>query len=234
MSGAHPDDEAYLSAALMARARQSGYRVVVVTATRGERGTPDPDRWPPPRLAVLRQRELELSLATVGVHEHHWLGLHDGTLAAVPADRVVDRLTRLVRDVRPDTIVTFGPEGMTGHSDHATVSRWTTAAWLAAGARARLWYATLTPRFHRTWGHVNERIGLWFPGSTPPCTDTSRLAAEVVCDRRLLAVKEAALRAHASQTEPLVDLLGRDRFRRWFARESFVAAQPPSPTFPER
>ena len=42
---AHPDDEAYLSSALMAAVRRSGARVVVVTATRGENGTDDPLRW---------------------------------------------------------------------------------------------------------------------------------------------------------------------------------------------
>ena len=44
---AHPDDEAYLSGGLMALARDTGSRVVCVTATRGELGTPDPRAWPP-------------------------------------------------------------------------------------------------------------------------------------------------------------------------------------------
>lgn len=55
---AHPDDEAYLSAGLMALARRDGQRVVVVTATFGEHGTDDPHRWPPTRLARHRRQEL--------------------------------------------------------------------------------------------------------------------------------------------------------------------------------
>ena len=51
---AHPDDEAYLSGGLMALARDAGPRVVCVTATRGELGTPDPATWPPDRLAAER------------------------------------------------------------------------------------------------------------------------------------------------------------------------------------
>jgi len=51
---AHPDDEAYLSSALMAAVRRTGARVVVVTATHGEHGTDDPARWPPDRLAAER------------------------------------------------------------------------------------------------------------------------------------------------------------------------------------
>src|SRR5918998_1048475 len=52
---AHPDDEAYLSGGLMAMARDNGSRVVCVTATRGELGTPDPAAWPP-RRPVCRRR----------------------------------------------------------------------------------------------------------------------------------------------------------------------------------
>ena len=48
---AHPDDETYLCAGLMARAVRSGARVVCVTATRGELGSSDPERWPPGRAA---------------------------------------------------------------------------------------------------------------------------------------------------------------------------------------
>src|SRR4051794_33047690 len=60
---AHPDDEAYLSAGLMAEFRRRGDRVVVVTATLGEHGTADPETWPPARLAAQRHRELRNSLA---------------------------------------------------------------------------------------------------------------------------------------------------------------------------
>ena len=63
---AHPDDEAYLSAALMFTARRAGQRVVVVTATRGELGTDDPATWPPDRLAATREREMAASLLADG------------------------------------------------------------------------------------------------------------------------------------------------------------------------
>ena len=66
---AHPDDEAYLSSGLMSLVRRRGGRVVVVTATRGEHGTPDPVEWPPARLSRRRERELEESLLLLGVRE---------------------------------------------------------------------------------------------------------------------------------------------------------------------
>jgi LmbE family N-acetylglucosaminyl deacetylase len=118
---AHPDDEAYLSSGLMSRVRNHGGRVVVVTATRGERGTDDPARWPPARLRVVRERELRASLAEVGVHEHHWLSHDDGELDGVPICRAPPS-SCLDREVAPDVIVTFGPDGMTGHADHRAIS----------------------------------------------------------------------------------------------------------------
>jgi len=81
---AHPDDEAYLTAGLMAVARAAGNRVVVATATKGEAGTDDPHAWPPDTLGQTRAQETVQSLAAVDVTEHRWLGHRDavGTAAS--------------------------------------------------------------------------------------------------------------------------------------------------------
>ena len=52
---AHPDDETFLAAGHMAATADAGARVVCVSATAGERGTDDPGRWPPDRLAQVRR-----------------------------------------------------------------------------------------------------------------------------------------------------------------------------------
>jgi len=221
---AHPDDEAYCSSGLMARVRAEGGRVVVVTATRGERGTGEPEAWPPERLGPVREQELRLSLAEVGVTEHRWLGHADGELDTVGEVAGAAELVPVIEEVRPTVIVTFGPEGMTGHPDHRAVSSWTTRAWRRSTHRAALWYATLTPEFHRAWGPLNTEVGLWMPGSAPPVTEWSQLAAEVRLSGRRLDRKHRALRAHASQTRPLEDLVGTARYREWWSTESFVAA----------
>jgi LmbE family N-acetylglucosaminyl deacetylase len=222
---AHPDDEAFLSAGLMALAAGAGERVVVASATLGERGTSDPDRWPPERLAPVRRAELRRSLEVLGVKEHRSLGHHDGDLTGVPGDTAIAQVAELVDEVAPDTIVTFGPEGMTGHDDHRAVSRWVTAAWRLTGRAARLWYATATPSFHATWGRLNREVGVYLPGSRPPSTPVDELACEVVFDEELTERKYAALRAHASQTDGLAARVGEATFRRWWAVEWFVDAQ---------
>ena len=74
---AHPDDETYLSAGLMAAAVDAGSRVVCITATRGEGGSMDEEQWPPESMGQVREQELIRSLAAIGVTEHHWLDLPD-------------------------------------------------------------------------------------------------------------------------------------------------------------
>jgi LmbE family N-acetylglucosaminyl deacetylase len=221
---AHPDDEAYLSAGLMASAVQAGHRVAVVTATAGELGTTDPQRWPPRRLRALRRREMTASLSALGVVEHSWLGYPDGGCASIPDDIAVAEISDVITAVAPDTIVTFGPDGMTGHPDHQAVSRWATAAWLAVRSPARLWYATLLPSFHERWGTLNDQVGLFTPDEPPPCTDDADTAAVVVCDGPVLDAKMAALDAHASQTRALRSMVGDAAYRQWFRVEAFKDA----------
>src|SRR5437764_10756795 len=105
---AHPDDEAYLSAGIMAAAVDAGQRVVCVTATRGELGSLDEERWPLDTLAAVREKELDACLGVLGVTEHVWLDYRDGGCDAVPVDEAANRLVAMLDDVRPDTVLTFG------------------------------------------------------------------------------------------------------------------------------
>jgi LmbE family N-acetylglucosaminyl deacetylase len=220
---AHPDDEAYTSAGLMAEFRARGDRVVIVTATLGEHGTSDPATWPPARLALRRHAELRNSLATLDVDELHLLGYEDG---ACETRDGTDAIAAHIDRIEPDVIVTFGPDGLTGHPDHRAICRWTMDAWAATGPAADLWYATLTPEFHREWGHLNERVGLFADQPEPPSTERSDLAHHISLRGHALDLKVAALHAHESQTRPLIDMVGIDAYRAWWRTESFRRAEP--------
>jgi LmbE family N-acetylglucosaminyl deacetylase len=219
---AHPDDEAYLSAGLMAAMRAAGRRVVVVTATHGEQGTPDPIAWPPDRLAPVRERELSKSLAAVDVQEHHWLTYRDGTLADIDPTVGAADIMRWMVAVHPDVVVTFGPDGMTGHPDHRAVSSWVAKACEQMPAPPRVWHATQTPEFHRRWSALNESVGIWLDPTAVPSTPTDALAWSLPASRVLRNKKHAALRAHASQTGPLMSLVGESTYRAWWSGEYFV------------
>jgi LmbE family N-acetylglucosaminyl deacetylase len=222
---AHPDDEAYLSAGLMAGAAETGNRVVCVTATRGELGTSDPARWPPARLAPARERELLASLAAVGVDEHRWLPYQDGACATEdPAQ--ASRLVRQVLDeVGADTVVTFGPDGMTGHTDHVAVGRWAAAAAAGARKRPRLLHATKTIAWRDTHDELHRRLPIFGPEG-PPAVEPGRLALALELRGDSLDRKIAALVAHTSQTTELRSMMGESVYRAWAADEYFVEALP--------
>ena len=218
---AHPDDEVFLSAGLMGRIIDRGGHVACATATRGERGTPDPTTWPLERLGRRRAIEIRASLAALGVTDHRFLGYLDGTLADVPDREGTDRVAAVLDEVVPDTVVTFGSEGMTGHSDHVAVSRWTTAAVGEADRRIRLLYATTTERFCRRWASVNQRLEAFGDG-LPLATPEDEIALELRLGGDELDRKLVALAAQASQIGPLVSILGEDVFRDWWATETFT------------
>ena len=220
---AHPDDEAYLSGGLMAMARDAGSRVVCVTATRGELGTADPQRWPPDRLAAERAVELARCLAILGVTEHHWLGYRDGECATIAADEPVARLCELIEEIRPDTVLTFGPDGQTGHPDHRAVSRWATAAFeKSAPARARLLYSAVTERWARQWHELNTSFQVFAEGY-PVIVPDERLAVELRLPAEVLDRKVHALAAQTTQTAGIIGALGRDEYAAWVAEEAFTA-----------
>ena len=219
---AHPDDEAYLSAGIMAAAVDAGNRVVCVTATRGEGGSLDHDRWPPETLASVRTAELDACLAVLGVREHMWLDYPDGGCSDVPADEAVARLIDVVTDVRPDTVLTFGPDGMTWHSDHITVSSWTSAAvQQAAPHGARLMYATKTPEWADAFLTVVDADQVMMSDQLPPVTPVEDLAVNVVLAGSELERKYKAMLSQPSQVEVLLQSMGEQEYCRFLADESF-------------
>jgi LmbE family N-acetylglucosaminyl deacetylase len=221
---AHPDDETYLSAGVMAAAARLGSRVACVTATRGEQGSLDPARWPPSRLAEIRTAELDAALEIIGVAEHHWLDLPDGGCASVPAAAAVTRLTELIDQLRPDTILTFGPDGMTGHPDHRAVSGWVSAAAAAGSTMPRVLHATTTPQWRDEMLPDLEGLDVFAPG-TPAVTPAAELALHLELSGDALERKFAALCAQPSQTDLLRAALGDDRYRRQLATEMFCDAR---------
>lgn len=218
---AHPDDESYLAGGLMAAAVALGARVTCVTATVGERGGPADAQA---ETAWRRQEELRAALEALGVTDHVQLDVPDGRCASWDPTGPVRAIGEVLADRRPATVVTFGPEGVTGHPDHQAVSRWVSAAVLLhRGPRPRLLHAAETQEQHDA---VRGIDGIYGPG-LPRIHRRDQLALELRCDGWLLDAKVAALRAHASQTAALEAGLGSLRYRAWVAEECFVDAPAP-------
>ena len=217
---AHPDDEAYLSAGIMATAVRDGSRVVCATATRGEGGSMDEEKWPPEKMGEVRTKELERSLEILGVREHVWFDMTDIDMDTGLPDEGFTRVRALVADVQPDTILTFGPDGMTDHAAHKDVSRWATEALREAGKPgSRVLYATVTPEWAAEFVPVWEPFNVYRPG-TPPITPREELALYVELDGDILEKKVNAINAHVSQVEAIVDAVGPEV---WWREMSFKA-----------
>jgi LmbE family N-acetylglucosaminyl deacetylase len=123
--------------------------------------------------------------------------------------------------VQPDTVLTFGPDGMTGHDDHKAVCRWATAAFdKVAKPGAVLAYATNTPdwnaRFVEPFNELNVYMGV-----QPPETPADDLVVHVDLTGELLEAKLRALRSMPSQVQPLVDAVGEETYREAMVQESF-------------
>ena len=121
---AHPDDESYGMGGTLAKFSHQGWRVSLLCATRGELGIPGV-----PQDAAGKIRELELRQAAghLGISVD-FLGYIDGTLADLDPDQILKTLISSIEKIQPDIILTFGPDGISGHPDHVTVSHFVTKA----------------------------------------------------------------------------------------------------------
>ena len=219
---AHPDDETYLTAGLMAQAVRDGRRVVCVTATRGEEGSWDEERWPTAKMGEVRDAELMESLNILGVTEHHWLDYYDATCADVPEAEAVAKVEAIMREVDPDSVFSFGPEGMTDHPDHKATCAWTTKAFeRAAKPGAKLYYATTTPEWAAEFVPRMNKFNVFMSPDVPPVTPREHAAIVFELSPELLDLKLRAIEAHVSQVEGMLNAFGQDFFREAHKEEYF-------------
>ena len=119
---AHPDDERVIGPLLSKLARE-GRETHLVIATDGAKGVTDFARIPAgPQLAAARTKEATCAADRLGVRKLHLLGLPDGGLASFEQlGKLRTALAAIIDSVKPSVIITFGPEGGTGHPDHRLV-----------------------------------------------------------------------------------------------------------------
>jgi LmbE family N-acetylglucosaminyl deacetylase len=166
---AHPDDEAFSSAGLLAKYAREGVHTSLVMATRGEAGEiSDPALADRDNLGQVREQELRQACAIMGVKELRFLDYVDGTLSEMDREEFKEKLVRTIRELRPLVIYTFGPDGVYGHPDHVTVSDLATEAYHLSGDRSAF------PE------HLREGLEPWSPRKlyyvAPPREQMQRMA----------------------------------------------------------
>jgi len=219
---AHPDDESFLAGGFLAEITRRGGRVVNVAATSGEHGTDDPVSQPPAVLAERRERELRAALAELGAEPPVSLGFGDGSCDLVPERLGAAVVGDLVDQVDPDVVLSFGPDGVTGHPDHQAIGRWARRAVAERGDRVPLITAAAAAVWPTWCIERLDSIDAFWPGF-PQRVEFDR---SVQLDDRLLDRKLAALARHASQMAPVEQALGPDGFRAVASLEAYLAANP--------
>ena len=234
--GAHPDDESFGPGGTLAKYAGDGVRVVYACATRGEAGGGEADDAAgQARLGERRWSELRCAAAALGLADVLHLGYRDSGMAGSPDNRhpralvaaPIEEVTRdvvaVIRQVRPQVVITFDPIGGYYHPDHIAMHQATALAFHQAGLRdhfpalgepwtpSKLYYwvpsrafLRLAVRALRLVGRDPSRIG------RNRDVDLASIAAvdfpvhtRIRLSRRVLARKHAAGACHTSQVAPV-------------------------------
>jgi LmbE family N-acetylglucosaminyl deacetylase len=161
---AHPDDESFGPAAMLARYAREGAIVHGLFFTRGEHGQTSVTPPPTPReLAELRERDLRDATRTIGYAGIEVLDFEDGTLADLEPGVLEAHVQDAIERCRPHVVFTFGPAGITRHPDHMAVHGATVDAFhqaREAGIDVReLYYDAVPSAFAQEMGLSREPDG---------------------------------------------------------------------------
>lgn len=246
---AHPDDECIGTGATMARYVDEGVGVTLITCTAGEMGevlVPELEHLAFENqggLGERRRAELDDAMEVLGVTDHRFLGgfgrFHDSGMAwhedghAIPAEAIpdnafwtadlneaADELVTVIREVRPQVLVTYDEFGNYGHPDHIQAHRVAMyAAQLAAAPSYKLhlgephdvakiyWTAMSESRMReslrklRESGDTETFKGMEPDGKLPPFVTPDELISARVDGSSTVQRKMEALRRHATQVE---------------------------------
>lgn len=222
---AHPDDETFMTGGLMNIACKQGQKVACITATRGDAGTQNEEKWPLEGLSDVRTHELETALSMLGSVEHHWLTYGDGKCHQISDDEALTEIYKIVQKVRPDSIITFPPDGLTGHLDHQAVSRWSRMVASKCDWPIKVYYAVDTQEQYDNFiKEADEKFNIYFNVDKPVLVAESQANITVKLSDDTAKVKTNCLKAMPSQTEGMFNEKGDEWFAKVFCRESLVSA----------
>ncbi len=222
---AHPDDESSSVAGTTAKYTQRGVSVDLICATRGEKGT-RLDVLPDVDTATAREAGLRVAAGITGIRDIYFLGYVDGDLEKANTDEVANRVMKIMRKIQPEVVITFGPDGISGHPDHKAISKATTVAFEmlteSSGGPRKLYYVTIPE-------HALNEIGnedLAGVRTRPDDEVTTMISISGYIDTKI-----RALEAHSSQQDArwLAEMFRQAREAGWVGMEFFYLAIPGNP-----
>jgi LmbE family N-acetylglucosaminyl deacetylase len=131
---AHPDDESLGAGSTLAKYAAEGVETYLICATKGERGWTGSEADNPGLAELGRMREKELLAAAkeLGIQRVYFLDYLDGDLDQAPQGEAINKIAELIREIRPQVALSFGPDGIYGHPDHIAISQFSHAACIRA------------------------------------------------------------------------------------------------------
>ncbi len=199
---AHPDDESFCAGGILASAVANGQRVICLTFTKGGAGVQDETRWPKRELGKIRAKELADGLKVLGVEDYHCLDYADGGCDGVSNEEGSQAVKAFIQTHQPDTILTFGPDGLTGHPDHQAVSHWVKQA--VQGTDIAVYhFVEETQSYENYMKQLDQQFNFYFNIDEPPLRNSAECDIALHLTDELCAKKCKALQAMPSQTEKL-------------------------------
>jgi LmbE family N-acetylglucosaminyl deacetylase len=230
---AHPDDEQVVSP-MLARYAREGVRGHLAIATDGRKGVREHAGIPAgDALATARAAEARCACEKLKIEAPTLMGVADGELCQDANKKtVLDGIARLLADLKPDAVVTWGPDGVTGHTDHRMVSNLVTEVVQRGGAGSlRLYYSGVSA----TRAAVLSRQDAPTGGGIPPAiavVDDRYLPVRIAYQEQDARAAADALACHKTQytAEEVAGMLrmtrsiedGAVRLRPWFGDSSPV------------
>jgi len=224
--GAHPDDETFGVGGTLAKYILAGARVYYACATRGEAGSVDAALMQGYKnIGDLRWAELECASRVLGLAGLYGLGYRDSGMAgsednnhpealtAAPVEEVAERIVKIIRDIKPQVVVTFDPIGGYRHPDHIAVHRATVMAFQAAADPARFPGAGAPYQPDKLYFQVMSRTLLKFAVKALPLfgQDPKRFGLNKDIDLTALAEVDFPIHAKVQLTKQARELQGKAR-----------------------
>lgn len=213
---AHPDDESFAAGGTLARFHARGARVILVCATDGRQGGKGMRHHvTPSQMKKLRKKEMQKSASLLGIYKLVCWHYHDKKLHRVSPKNIRSRIIHVLNVYHPDLVITFGKGGISGHSDHKAISRFTTGAFRAWKLKttSRLWHAALSQQAKNAL-HLSDKL-------TPVPNVT-------VSIKRFAKAKIASIQIHRTQvfTRSRVGIRGERAHPDFFRHEYFYQVSP--------
>jgi N-acetylglucosamine malate deacetylase 2 len=228
---AHPDDESFGCGGTIAKYSQRGVEVVLVCATKGEAGKcGNPPICTPETIAETREQELLAATEVLGIKNVIFLGYLDAKLKEVDHKEAVTKLVEVIRREKPDVVITFGPDGVSGHMDHIVINSWATDAFYGAADESQ--YQGLNiPAFQAGklyYNNAPEKILAMFRKSefNHGRPTTTRINVE-----EFIKIKLDAIHCHRTQNMSIGRLtsIPMDQQKAFLAEECYYRVYPPIP-----